>query len=135
MDLEMGVTRAVAALEVASPDSKRENRAETMKRLEDQAQVRDLALGLRQEHLNWQLNPSDRSGPSRKNITGKLQLDAALEGERSQVMEEHSEGTQWRDARLARDSPEPIAPLMSPTLLLKLLRPSHYSVLDHGSMH
>ena len=86
-----------------------------MKKLEDQAQVsRDLALGLRQEHLNWQLNPSDRSGPSRKNITGKLQLDAALVGERSQVMEELSEGTQWRDARLARDSPEPIAPLMSP---------------------
>ena len=111
----MGVTRAVAALEVASPDSKRENRAETMKKLEDPTQVsRDLALGLRQEHLNWQLNPSDRSGPSRKNITGKLQLDAALEGERSQVMEELSEGTQWRDARLARDSPEPIAPLMSP---------------------
>jgi hypothetical protein len=92
-----------------------------MKKLEDQAQVsRDLALGLRQEHLNWQLNPSatstpsDRSGPSRKNRTGKLQLDAALEGERSQVMEELSERTQWRDARLARDSPEPIAPLMSP---------------------
>jgi regulation of enolase protein 1 (concanavalin A-like superfamily) len=54
MDLEMGVTRAVAALEVASPDSKRENRAETMKKLEDPTQVsRDLALGLRQEHLNW----------------------------------------------------------------------------------
>jgi hypothetical protein len=52
-DLEMSVTKAVAALEVADPDQLREDRKERIQKLESQATwARGLALELRQKHLD-----------------------------------------------------------------------------------
>jgi hypothetical protein len=99
VDLEMSVTKAVAALEVASPDQLRVDQAETIQKLESQATIaRGLALDLRQKYLECQLNPAatstpdDRSMSSKKGKPGMLRLDVTLAAERGRIMGEPARG-------------------------------------------
>ncbi len=52
MDLEMGVSRVMAALEVAGPDPLWEDCEETRTKLESEAKkLREMAVELRRKHL------------------------------------------------------------------------------------
>ncbi len=107
VDLEMSVTKAVAALEVAVWE--RESQA---------LYARELAMNLRHKHLERPSQPAATSTPitqaSGRTKPSKLWLYVGLAAKRGRVMGELSAGTQCRDHRKERSPVRPSAPMLRP---------------------